>query len=43
MCAAMVHRGPDDLGLAEFDGACIGMRRLSIIDRSSQGRQPDAE
>jgi len=40
MCAAMVHRGPDDVGLMDFGAACIGMRRLSIIDRSPQGRQP---
>ncbi|MFH1609127.1 MAG: asparagine synthase (glutamine-hydrolyzing), partial [Candidatus Bipolaricaulota bacterium] len=40
MCGAMVHRGPDDVGVREFGGACIGMRRLSIIDRSAQGHQP---
>jgi asparagine synthase (glutamine-hydrolysing) len=40
MCAAMVHRGPDDLGIMDFGPACIGMRRLSIIDCSPQGRQP---
>ena len=42
MCAAMVHRGPDDIGIRDFGaaGCCIGMRRLSIIDRSVQGRQP---
>ena len=40
MCAAMVHRGPDDAGLRDFGVACIGMRRLSIIDCSVQGRQP---
>ena len=45
MCAAMVHRGPDDVGLRDFgpaEGCCIGMRRLSIIDRSPQGHQPMA-
>jgi asparagine synthase (glutamine-hydrolysing) len=44
MCAAMVHRGPDDIGIRDFGagGCCIGMRRLSIIDRSVQGRQPMA-
>lgn len=38
----MVHRGPDDIGIRDFGaaGCCIGMRRLSIIDRSVQGRQP---
>jgi asparagine synthase (glutamine-hydrolysing) len=40
MCAAMIHRGPDDSGLRDFGVACIGMRRLSIIDCSVQGRQP---
>jgi asparagine synthase (glutamine-hydrolysing) len=44
MCNAMVHRGPDDVGIKDFGaaGTCIGMRRLSIIDRSQQGRQPMA-
>jgi asparagine synthase (glutamine-hydrolysing) len=44
MCAAMVHRGPDDAGLRDFGavGCCIGMRRLSIIDCSPEGRQPMA-
>ncbi len=42
MCAAMVHRGPDDAGIHESGPACIGMRRLSIIDVSAQGRQPMA-
>lgn len=40
MCAAMIHRGPDDFGIRDFGLACIGMRRLSIIDRSPQGGQP---
>ena len=40
MCAAMIHRGPDDVGIRDFGTACIGMRRLSIIDTSSQGHQP---
>jgi len=39
MCAAMVHRGPDDEGIAQFDGVSLGMRRLSIIDLSG-GHQP---
>ncbi len=39
MCSQILHRGPDDEGV-HFDGtACIGMRRLSIIDLST-GRQP---
>ena len=39
MCAAMVHRGPDDEGIAQVDGVSLGMRRLSIIDLSG-GHQP---
>ena len=39
MCAAMVHRGPDDEGIY-IDGAVgIGMRRLSIVDLAT-GHQP---
>lgn len=40
MCAALVHRGPDDVGIRDFGTACIGMRRLSIIDTSPKGHQP---
>ena len=39
MCAAMVHRGPDDEGLYLGDGVALGMRRLSIIDLGN-GHQP---
>jgi asparagine synthase (glutamine-hydrolysing) len=39
MCAAMVHRGPDDEGVAHTDGVTLGMRRLSIIDLRG-GHQP---
>jgi len=39
MCAAMVHRGPDDEGIYVGDGVALGMRRLSIIDLDS-GHQP---
>ena len=39
MCSAMVHRGPDDQGIVQFDGVTLGMRRLSIIDLAS-GHQP---
>lgn len=44
MCAAMVHRGPDDAGTwhdAEA-GVGLGHRRLSIIDLSAAGHQPMA-
>lgn len=36
---ALIHRGPDDRGIASFPNAIIGMRRLSIIDVSG-GQQP---
>ena len=39
MCAAMVHRGPDDEGIMQLDGVTLGMRRLSIIDVEG-GHQP---
>lgn len=39
MCAAMVHRGPDDEGVYARGPAGIGMRRLSIIDVAG-GHQP---
>lgn len=39
MCAAMVHRGPDDEGVYADGRTAIGMRRLSIIDVAG-GHQP---
>ena len=36
----MIHRGPDDAGIWEGERACLGARRLSIIDRSAAGHQP---
>ncbi len=40
MCAAMLHRGPDDHGLL-VDGPCaLGHRRLSIIDLRPEAAQP---
>jgi asparagine synthase (glutamine-hydrolysing) len=41
MCAALIHRGPDDEGfyLGKGKGVGLGMRRLSIIDLQT-GRQP---
>jgi asparagine synthase (glutamine-hydrolysing) len=41
MCAAMVHRGPDDAGIETRGPATIGMRRLAIID-PAHGHQPMA-
>ena len=39
MCGALRHRGPDDEGLVTGSGACLGMRRLAIID-PAHGHQP---
>ncbi len=39
MCAAMVHRGPDDQGLETKNEATLGMRRLAIFD-TANGHQP---
>ncbi len=40
MSARLVHRGPDDSGLA-WDGCCgLAHRRLSVIDLSMAGHQP---
>lgn len=40
MSDQMIHRGPDHYGHELFSHACLGMRRLSIIDLSSAGNQP---
>ncbi len=39
MIAAMIHRGPDDVGYRTGEGAALGMCRLSIIDVAG-GAQP---
>ena len=39
MCAAMLHRGPDDHGDISRGPATLGMRRLAIIDPAG-GHQP---
>ena len=39
MCAAMIHRGPDDGGAVSSGPATLGMRRLAIFD-AANGRQP---
>src|SRR5271169_69496 len=39
MCAAMVHRGPDDEGIYSHGPVGLGVRRLSIIDLAT-GHQP---
>lgn len=40
MLKATRHRGPDDYGIASFEGAAIGMNRLAIIDLSALAHQP---
>lgn len=40
MNALQVHRGPDDEGIYQDDHCVLGHRRLSIIDLSTDGRQP---
>lgn len=42
MCDRLRHRGPDDAGFFHdpATGTALGHRRLSIIDLSSEGRQP---
>jgi asparagine synthase (glutamine-hydrolysing) len=39
MTRTMHHRGPDDEGFVQIDGASLGFQRLSIIDLSG-GHQP---
>ncbi|WP_372624421.1 asparagine synthase (glutamine-hydrolyzing) [Falsiroseomonas sp.] len=36
----MLHRGPDQTGLRELEEACLGFRRLAILDLSAAGHQP---
>ena len=40
MCQIMAHRGPDGEGVSQLKGACLGHRRLSIIDLSDNAAQP---
>ena len=40
MVATLRHRGPDDVGVWEGEGAQLGQSRLSIVDLSSAGHQP---
>ncbi len=40
MVAMLRHRGPDDVGVWEDEGAQLGQSRLSIVDLSSAGHQP---
>src|SRR5258708_4326741 len=36
----MRHRGPDDAGVWTSEYACLGARRLAVIDLSNAGHQP---
>lgn len=42
MAATLVHRGPDDFGLWEdgSEGIALAHRRLEVVGRGLQGRQP---
>ncbi|MHB8528929.1 MAG: asparagine synthase (glutamine-hydrolyzing) [Caulobacteraceae bacterium] len=40
MLARLRHRGPDDEGVWDEAGVCLGQRRLAIIDLSQAGHQP---
>src|ERR1022692_2689943 len=40
MTASLVHRGPDDSGLARGEGWVLGMCRLAVQDVSQAGHQP---
>jgi len=40
MFDSIIHRGPDDSGVASGNNWVVGHRRLSIIDLSEQARQP---
>jgi asparagine synthase (glutamine-hydrolysing) len=36
----LVHRGPDDSEIVEFEGGVVGFHRLAIMDLSHNGDQP---
>ena len=40
MTDRLVHRGPDDGGVVALGPACLGHRRLSILDLTPAGHQP---
>ncbi len=40
MTETLVHRGPDDGGVVSLGAACLGHRRLSILDLGPAGHQP---
>lgn len=43
MCDSMKHGGPDDFGIEinQANDVGLGNRRLSILDLSAAGHQPD--
>jgi asparagine synthase (glutamine-hydrolysing) len=43
MCDLMAYRGPDDSGVQAIGRACLGSRRLAIIDLSPAGHMPMGE
>jgi asparagine synthase (glutamine-hydrolysing) len=43
MCELTAYRGPDDQGVAGIGPACLGSRRLAIIDLSEAGHMPMAD
>src|SRR5688572_12767233 len=40
MCDVEFHRGPDDGGVTALGRACLGARRLAILDLSPAGHMP---
>lgn len=40
MSEAIIHRGPDDVGMWQKDGLALAHRRLSVVDLSAAGHQP---
>jgi asparagine synthase (glutamine-hydrolysing) len=40
MCDVLAYRGPDDAGVKSVGSACLGSRRLAIIDLSPAGHMP---
>lgn len=43
MCETFAYRGPDDSGVEAIGPACLGSRRLAIIDLSPAGHMPMAD
>ncbi|HUG04209.1 MAG TPA: asparagine synthase (glutamine-hydrolyzing) [Steroidobacteraceae bacterium] len=43
MCDLLAYRGPDHSGIMSAGGACMGSRRLAILDLSPAGNMPMTE